>query len=155
MPPMLSRRNGLQLVLSALFVCLVPAVLAPAAGAAEGTVTVKFQHESLPAYEAQLAHNQVAAVTFNKKLRTVRVTLKNGQHVLAQYPPHQEPRLAAALAANGVPVTILKKKEAEKEAPKPTSHKLRYLAGAILVVVIVVVGIVLYISRRRKREEEY
>lgn len=152
---MFSRRNGLRAVLFSLFVCLAPAALAPAAGAAEGTVTVKFQHESLPVYEQQLAHDQVAAVTFNKKLRTVRVTLKNGQHVLAEYPPHQEPRLAAALAAKGVPVTILTKKEAAKEAPKPTSHRLRYIAGAIVVVVIVVVGIVLYISRRRKRVEEH
>lgn len=151
---MFSRRNALRAVLFAVFVCLAPAGLAPAAGAAEGTVTVKFQHESLPVYEQQLAHDQVAAVTFNKRLRTVRVTLKNGQHVVAEYPPYQKPRLAAALAAKGVPVTILKKQEAEKEGPKP-GHKLRYIAGAILVVVIVVVGIVLYISRRRKREEEH
>lgn len=133
--------------------CLALALLAPAAGAAEGTVT--YTHEDLKAYEQQLARGQIQSATFNKRVRSLHLTLKDGRHVLYKYGPKQEPTLAAALHAKGVPVTVLKPAEADREAKKtPVHHKLRYIAGGILIAVIVIVGTVLLVDRRRKAAME-
>jgi hypothetical protein len=52
-------------------------------------------------------------------------------------------------------VTTLKPAEAAKEASKaPVHHKLRYIAGGILIAVIVIVGAVLLVDRRRKTAME-
>jgi hypothetical protein len=128
--------------------CIALLPLAVAAGA-EGTVT--YTHESLQEYEKQLAANQIKAVTINKRLRSMRITLKDGRHVLARYERKGEPKVAAALAAKRVPVTVLKPAEAAKEVPKK-AHKLRYIAGGIVILVLLVVGTVLYVDRRRKRQ---
>jgi hypothetical protein len=129
--------------------CLALAPLSSAAAAEEAKVT--YEHESQPAYEQQLAAGQVTAATFNKRVRTIHVTLKDGRHMIVRYPPHQQPTLAAALQSKHVPVTVLKPAEAIKEASKtPVHHKLRYIAGGILVAVIVIVGTVLLVDRRRK-----
>jgi hypothetical protein len=142
-----------KVLLLPLTVCTTLALLAPLAGAAEGPVT--YTHESLQAYEQQLAGGQIQAATFNKRVRSLHLTLKDGRHVLVKYAAHGEPALAAALAAKGVPVTIEKPAEAAKEAKKaPVHHKLRYIAGGILVAVIVVVGAVLLVDRRRKAAME-
>jgi hypothetical protein len=131
-------------------VCLLPTT---AASAAEGTV--HYVKESLTEYEHQLAAGQIAAATINRRIATVRLTLKNGEHFLVHYGRHQEPALAAALAAKHVPVTILKPAEQIAEAKKtPVHHKLRYIAGGILIAVIVVVGAVLLVDRRRKAAME-
>jgi hypothetical protein len=140
----LTRTTALLLACAACFAVLP---LAVAAGA-EGTVT--YTHESLQEFEKQLAAKQIQAVTINKRVRSLRVTLKDGRHVLARYERKGEPKVAAALAAKGVPVTVLKPAAAAKEVPKK-AHKLRYIAGGILILVIVVVGTVLYVDRRRKR----
>jgi hypothetical protein len=133
------------------FAYLACASLIPAASAAGAEAVVNYQNESTNTYEQQLAGGQIQAVTINKRVRSLRVTLKDGRHMLAKYPAHQEPTFAAALQAKGVPVTVLKPAEAVKEvAKKPVHHKLRYIAGGILIVVIVVVGAVLLIDRRRK-----
>ncbi|HMD52309.1 MAG TPA: hypothetical protein VKG62_06285, partial [Solirubrobacteraceae bacterium] len=111
--------------------------------------------EELSGYEQQLAGGQIASVTINKRLRSLRITLKNGEHFLAHYPPKEEPAYAAALAAKGVPVIILKPAEATKEAKAaPVHHKLRYIAGGILLVVVIVVGVVLVVDRKRKQAAE-
>jgi hypothetical protein len=137
----------------ALTLCLVPALLAPAASAAEPTVT--FTHESLKAYEQQLASGQIKEATFNKRVRSLHLTLKDGRHMLVKYAAHGEPALAAQLQAKHVPVTIEKPAEALKEAKKvPVHHKLRYIAGGILIAVIVIVGAVLLFDRRRKAAYE-
>jgi hypothetical protein len=130
--------------------CLLPTAVA---AAAESTVT--YQKESFTEYEKQLAGAQIQSVTINKRVRSLRITLKDGRYVLAKYAPHEEPKIAVALQAKGVPVTLLQPAEVTKEASaKPVHHKLRYIAGGILVVVIVVVGIVLYVDRKRKRALE-
>jgi hypothetical protein len=113
-----------------------------------------FQKESVQEYEKQLAGSQIAGATFNKRVRSIHLVLKDGRHVLVKYGKGEEPKFAAALRAKGIPVTILQPATATKEAKKPVKHKLRYIAGAILVVVIVVVGAVLLIDRRRKRAAE-
>jgi|SRR5665213_1442334 len=125
---------------------------AAVASAAEPAVT--YTKESMHAYEQQLSSAQIQAATFNKKVRSLRLTLKDGRHVLVKYQPHEETKLAAALQAKSVPVTILKPAVAAKEAAKPVHHKLRYIAGGILVLVIIVVGAVLLVDRRRKLAAE-
>jgi hypothetical protein len=128
-------------------------VLLAAAAAAAGVAT--YQPESFNTYEQQLAGGQIQAVTVNKKLRSLRITLKDGSYVLAKYAPKDEPKTVAALEAKHVPVTILTPTEAAKQVTKKTvHHKLRYIAGGILIVVIVVVGAVLYINRKRQSERE-
>ncbi|HWX95387.1 MAG TPA: hypothetical protein VNZ01_00930 [Solirubrobacteraceae bacterium] len=131
-------------------VCLLQATPSPAA-----ETTVHFQKESPQEYEKQLASAQIVEATFNKRVRSVHLTLKDGRHVLVHYGKGEEPKLAAALRAKGVPVTIEQPAQAAKEAKKiPVKHKLRYIAGGILVVVVVVVGAVLLIDRKRKRDRE-
>ncbi|MEA2314471.1 MAG: hypothetical protein QOI03_1163 [Solirubrobacteraceae bacterium] len=137
------------LLLSALISSLAVALTAPGPAIAEEAV--KYTHESLAAYRQQLASGQVTALTINKRIRRVHVTLKDGRHLLALYGPHEEPKVAAEAQAKHVPVTVLKPAQAAKEAAKiPVHHKLRYIAGGILIAVIVVVGAVLLIDRRRK-----
>jgi hypothetical protein len=75
-----------------------------------------FAPESLEAFENQLAAGQVKAAIFNKRIRTVHLTLGDGRHVLVQYAAHEEPKVAAAIAAKGVPVTIMTRVEAERDA---------------------------------------
>ncbi len=132
-----------------LSLCLTLALLAPSASAAEGTIV--YTHESLSAYEQQLASGQIQAATFNKRVRSLHLTLKDGRHVLVKYAAHGEPALAAQLQAKKIPVSVLKPAEALNEQKKtPVHHKIRYIAGGILIAVIIIVGAVLLINRRRK-----
>jgi uncharacterized protein HemX len=109
-----------------------------------------YQPESLKTYEQQLASGQI-----NKKLRSLRITLKDGSYVLAKYPRKQEPKNVAALEAKHVPVTILTPTEAAKQVTKkPVHHKLRYIAGGIVIIVLLIVGAVLYFNRKRQSERE-
>jgi len=128
--------------------------VAVAAGAAP---PLHYQHETFKEYEQQLDGGHVGSVEINKRVGSVRVTLKNGQKFVAKYKRKEEKNVAAALQAKGVPVSVLKPTEASKEVVKVNKtihHKLRYIAGGILIVVIVIVGAVLFISRKRKRDAE-
>ncbi|MDQ6810703.1 MAG: hypothetical protein M3Z95_02235 [Actinomycetota bacterium] len=125
--------------------------LATPAAVAHAQATIHYTHESLQAYEQQLAGGQITAATFNKRIRTLHLTLTSGQHMLVHYGRGEQPKLAAALAAKGVHAQVLKPAAAAKEAAKvPVKHKLRYIAGGILVAVIVIVGAVLLVNRRRQ-----
>jgi hypothetical protein len=136
-------------------VLLACSALMLAAGAAGAASIPNYQPESLKTYEQQLASGQIQAVTVNKKLRSLRITLKDGSYALAKYGPKEEPKSVAALEAKHVPVTILTPTEAAKQvAKKPVHHKLRYIAGGIVVVVILIVGAVLYVNRKRQSELE-
>jgi uncharacterized membrane protein len=136
----------------ALAVCVALGLLAPGALAAEGTTT--YTHESEAAFQQQLASKQIQSATVNKRLRTLRLTLKDGTHVLARYPKKQEPQTVARLKARGVAVTVLGKTASEKEAKakKPVHHKLRYIVGGVVIAVIVIVGLVLLVNSRRRRD---
>lgn len=124
---------------------------AVSAGAAE--VVVHYTKEAAPEFEAQLAHGEIVAATFNKKVRSIRLTLKDGRHVLVNYPKHQSAAQEAMLKAKHVPVTILTSTQANKELKSaPKHHKIRYIVGAVIIVVIVLVGIVLLLRRRRERD---
>jgi hypothetical protein len=145
---------AIKLVLSLASLALALLVGAAPSPAAEGT-PVHFQKESVQEYEKQLAGGQIQSVTVNKKVRSLHLTLKDGRHVLIKYGAREEPKYVAQLQAKHVPVTVLQPTQAAKEAKKPAKHKLRYIAGGILVAVVIVVGAVLLIDRRRKRAEEY
>jgi len=135
--------------------CIALAVLLPGAAASAAESTVHYTKESIQVYEQQLASGQIKAATFNKKVRNLHLELKSGAHVLVHYPAKDEPTLAAALAAKGVSVTVLKPAAAEAESKKaPVHHKLRYIAGGILIAVVIIVGGVLLFDRRRKRMAE-
>jgi ATP-dependent Zn protease len=131
---------------AALSACaLVLATLVPATSAVAAGSPVHYQHESYQTFQAQLAGGQIKAVTFNKKPHSVHITLDDGRKLLAIYPSHEEPALAAELAAKGVPFTV----EKHKSTVKPVHHTLRYIAGGILVLVILAILAVLLIGRRR------
>jgi hypothetical protein len=129
-----------------------PLLAAPIAGAA---AVVVYQDESYSEFEAQLASGQIQEVTINRRLGTLRIALKDGKHVLAKYARKQEPEAAAALAAKHVPVTVLTLEQAKKEIGKqPVHHKIRYIAGGVLIVVILSVGGVLYVNTKRRRDRD-
>lgn len=122
------------------------------AAAAEESVIV-YTHESEADFAKQLAGKEVKSVIINKRLRTMRVTLADGRHVLASYPKKQEPQTEARLRARGVTVTVLSKHDAEKEAgPKKAHHKIRYIVGGAVILVILIAGAVLLVNRRRRRD---
>jgi ribosomal protein S11 len=139
--------------LLSIFVLAFALAATSAAVAAESAV--HYTKESMQAYAHQLAAGEIQSATFNKRIRSLHLTLKNGTLVLVHYGPKEEPTIAAALAAKGVPVTILSKQAATKEAAaKPVHHKLRYIVGGILIVVVIVVGAVLLVDRRRKQAQD-
>jgi hypothetical protein len=136
----------------ALALCLALTPLVAVASAAEGTIV--YRHESEAEFRRQIAAKKIKSAVINKRLRSVRVTLTDGTHVLARYPAHQEPQTIARLEAAGIPVSVLGKATAEKEAKakKPVHHKLRYIVGGVVIALIVIVGGVLLINRRRQQD---
>jgi hypothetical protein len=138
----------------ALCIALLACTSALPAPAAAGAV-IAYQNETFKEYEQQLAGAQIQSVTINKRLRSLRITLKDGRFVLAKYGKHEEPNVAAALAAKHVAVTVLTPTVALKEVPKKAvHHKLRYIAGGIVIVMILIVGAVLYINRKRAADRD-
>jgi ATP-dependent Zn protease len=135
----------LALCLTLALLTLGAGVTAGLAGAAE---VIKFQHESYPQFQKQLTSGQIHAATFNKKAHTVHVTLQDGRHVLASYPSHNEPQIAAQLRAKGATVKVKSHKKVSA-----VHHTLRYIAGGIVVVIILVILVVLLIGRRRNLVE--
>ncbi|MEA2140810.1 MAG: hypothetical protein QOC91_909 [Solirubrobacteraceae bacterium] len=134
-----------------LAVSVALSLLAPAAIAAEPTISYK--HESEGEFAQQLAARKIQSAIVNKRLRSVRLTLKDGTHVLAKYPKHQEPQTVAKLKARGAAVSVLSPAAALKEQKeKPKHHKIRYIVGGVVIAVIVVAGAVLLVNRRRRRD---
>lgn len=125
-------------------VALTAIALAVPAGAA----TVHFEKESLQAYEGQLRHHQVHALTFHPGAPTghLHISLNNGGHMTVEYSAAQQASLVAAAEAANARVKVATVKAKKTAAVK---HKLRYIAGGILILVIIVVLVVLLIGRRR------
>jgi ATP-dependent Zn protease len=141
--------------IAATILCLACFSMLFAVAASAEEPKIHYTKESYAEYEHQLASGQIQAVTINKYVRSVRVTLKDGRHVLATYGPKEEPSVAARLQAKRVPVTVLTPTVARAQAKEaPVKHKLRYIVGGIVVVVAIVVGAVLLIDRRRKAAME-
>jgi hypothetical protein len=135
---------------AAVFLAVVAcAALISAPAALAGPIA--YQDESYAEFQQQLASGQIAAVTINKRLASLRTTLKDGRYVLAKYGHKEEPKVVAVLAAKHVPVTILTPAAAKLEVPKKAvHHKLRYIAGGVLILLLVVVGAVLVMRSRRR-----
>jgi hypothetical protein len=128
--------------------CLLGLALAPASVAAGAG---NYERESEAAFEQQLAARQIRSAVINRRLQTVRVKLRDGRRVFAHYPKHQYARVRAELRAKRVAVTVLTPAQAAREAKKiPVHHKLRYIAGGVLLAAIVVVGALVLIRRRRQ-----
>jgi hypothetical protein len=142
-----------KLVLAIAVACTAVSVSPALAAAAAGT-PISYEKESLAEYEQQLAGSQIASVAINKRLRSLRITLKDGRYVLAKYNKKELPKVEGALAAKHVSVSVLTPSQALGEVKaKPVHHKLRYIAGGGLIAVIVIVGTVLFVYRRRRAEE--
>lgn len=134
---------------AALLALVACAALISTSAALAGPIT--YQDESYAEFQQQLAGGQIQAVTINRRLGSLRITLKDGRHALAKYGRKGEPKAVAALAAKHVPVTVLTLAQATSEVPKKAvHHKLRYIAGGILILLIVVVGAVLFMRGRRE-----
>jgi hypothetical protein len=138
--------------------CLALAV--PAAFAASGDepkTVAGYTAEPFSGFEQQLSSKQVESVVFIKKLRTIRIKLKDGRTFAAKYPKKQsevwEQKIRRARA------TVIKlspeqekavAKEINAASGKHHKHKIRYIAGAVVIVLIVIGAIVLLIRRRRR-----
>jgi hypothetical protein len=109
---------------------------------------VHFQTETLKAYEGQLHHKEVHALTFHGGSGTghLHISLNNGQHMTVAYSASEQGKLVTQGRAAGVPVKVATVKPAKKTT---AHHKLRYIAGGILIVVILIVLVVLLVGRRR------
>lgn len=144
--------RGLLGTLMGLCVALALLTSAASAGAAEA---VHYTKESMSEFERQLNAGEIQTAVFNKKIRSLRLTLKNGDHVLVHYPKRGSHPLEAKLTAKHASVSVLDEAAANKEArEQPKHHKIRYIAGGVLLVVIVIVGGVLLVNRRRRRERD-
>jgi hypothetical protein len=144
-----STRPSLAAKVAAFLVLVACAALISAPTALAGPIV--YQDESYAEFQQQLAAGQIQAVTINRRLGSLRTTLKDGRYVLAKYGRKGEPKALAALEAKHVPVTVLTLAQANSEVPKKaTHHKLRYIAGGILILLIVVVGAVLFMRSRRE-----
>jgi hypothetical protein len=142
--------RGLRSTIAALFLTLALLTAAASAGAAE---SVHYTKVSVAQFEGQLNAGQIQTAVFNKKIGSIRLTLKNGEHLLVHYGKHQGPPLEAKLKEKHVAVTVLSPAAANKQVKEaPKHHKLRYIAGGIVLVVIIVVGAVLLVNRRRQRD---
>jgi hypothetical protein len=149
-------RTQRALPLACRLALLIACLVIPASAARAAETTVSYIHESISAYEKQLAAGEIQHATFNKRVRNVHLELKNGEKYLVHYPPKDEPHISSQLHAKGVAVTILSPSAAKSEAAKkgPVHHKLRYIVGGIVVGIAVIVAIVLLVDRRRKRLAE-
>jgi hypothetical protein len=142
----MNRRSnrGPNAALVAVCLTLALAVLAVPAGAA----AIHFEKESVQAYEAQLHHGQIHALTFHPGTTTghLHVSLNNGGHMTVAYASSEQGKLVAQAQAANARVKIAAVTTKKTAA---VHHKLRYIAGGLLIVVIIVVLVVLLIGRRR------
>ena len=140
---------------SVVLMALCLALAAPAyALAAEGT-TPKYTKESREAFEQQLSKGEIKSAEFNKKLRSLHITTKNGTLYLYHYEKKGAPALESKLKANHVTFTVLAPSAASKEATalkKPAKHKIRYIVGGVVVLLIVIGAIVYFVRRRSMRD---
>jgi hypothetical protein len=144
---MISARRAIRFG-PALLAALAIGLPASAWGAAEGTIS--YEKESEAAFRQQLASRQIRSAVINKRLRSLRLTLKDGSHVKARYPAHREPKVARELKHAGAKVSVLSSEQAQAEAKKvPRHHKIRYIVGGVVIALVVVAGAIFLIRRRR------
>ncbi len=147
MSPLL-RRPALATVCAILTTGLLAGgVAAPALAA----TIIHFQHESLPALKRQLNAEEIHAATFHTKSDVIHASLNDGQRMTVPYPASEQSAIEAQLRSRGVPVKIAL---LSAHKAKAVHHKLRYIAGGVLIVVILVVLVVLLLGRNRTLAEE-
>jgi hypothetical protein len=141
--------RGLRTGLAVACMAIAALMLSVPAGAA----AVHFEKESLQAYEGELHHREVHAVSFHPGTTTghLHISLNNGGHMTVAYASTQQGKLVAQARAANVRVKIA---AVQRKKTAAVHHKLRYYAGGILIVVILVVLVVLLIGRRRAVAEE-
>ena len=127
-------------------------LVAPVAWAEEGG-----SHESAAQYQSQLSGGQIQSVAVNKRTHTLQITLKNGEHFRFKFAKKHVPKELTEkyideLKAKGVAVHVLSAAEAEQEHGSP-HHKLRYIAGGVLIAVLVIAAVILLVRRRRPDED--
>jgi ATP-dependent Zn protease len=145
---MISMRRAIRFG-PAFLACLAIGLPASARGATAGAIS--YEQESEQAFRQQLAARQIRSAIINKRLRSVRLTLKDGRHVKARYPKRTEPKVASELRHAGAKVSVLSKAQAEAEAKKvPRHHKIRYIVGGVVIALVVVAGVVFFIRRQRR-----
>ena len=122
--------------------------LALPAGVLAAAATPKYTKESKQAYEKQLSKGEIAEAVFNKPVRSLRLTLKDGRHVLYTYEKKGSQALEEALTAKGVPVSKLQG-TGKKKHKAASKHTRRYIAIGVVVVLILAGGALLLMRRRR------
>ena len=141
-------KTSKKLSASAAAMCLALILSAPVTSLAASAL--HFERETLTVYEGQLRRHEVHAASFHPGTGTssghLHISLNDGRHMTVAYVASEQARLISQAQAGGTHVTVAVLKH---KAAKPAKHKLRYIAGGILVLVIVVVLIVLLIGRRR------
>jgi hypothetical protein len=116
---------------------------------------ISYTKEPYTTYGEQLAAGQIQEVTINKRLRTLRITLTDGRHVLAKYAAHEEPRVRERLAAKHIPVHVLSSSAATAVAARGKTkvhHKIRYIVGGVVIALVVIVGGVVFYNRRKRAQ---
>jgi hypothetical protein len=122
--------------------------LAVPAGSLAAAAVPTYTKESKQAYEEQLTKGQIVTAVFNKPVRSVRLTLRDGRHVLYIYPKKTSKELEAALAAKGVSVSQLQG-TGKKKHKGSSKHTRRYVAIGIVVVLLLLGGGLMLARRRR------
>jgi ATP-dependent Zn protease len=142
-------RSPRVLVRTVAVLCVVTSLLCGSAFAAAPAAS-----ESEAAFNQQLAAKHVKSVVINKYGRSMRVTLNDGTQVITRYPKKQSEQTAKHIRAAGVTVTFLSEKQGLREVNKGKKphHKIRYIAGGVLIVLILLVGGVLLFRRRGSRD---
>jgi hypothetical protein len=148
--PTLPRSQGFVAAVMAVSLLLAMSLL-PAG--AQGAIS--YTKESFKTYEEQLAAGQIQEVTINKRLRSLRVTLTDGRHVVAKYAAHEGPKQRERLEAKHVKVQVLSSSAAKAVAERGKTkvhHKIRYIVGGVVIAVVVIVGGVLFYNRRKRAQ---
>ncbi|HEY2768244.1 MAG TPA: hypothetical protein VGI76_08300 [Solirubrobacteraceae bacterium] len=120
------------------------------AAPALAATAIHFQRESYQAFLVELRKGEVHAVVLHPQGYKAHISLDDGRHMTATYPPAEVAKLEAQAQAHNASFTVA----AATHKSTATHHKLRYIAGAIVIVVIVVVLAVLLVGRRRALVEE-
>jgi hypothetical protein len=128
-------------------VAMLVALSLPAVGLAAAAKPT-YTKESKQAYEAQLSKGKIASAVFNKPVRSLRLTLKDGRHFLYTYPAKGSQALEEQLVAKGVPVSKLGG-SGKKHHKASSKHTRRYIAIGI-VVVLLLIGAGVLLARRRR-----
>jgi hypothetical protein len=139
---------------SVVMLALCMALALPATGLAASTTTPEYTKENREAFEQQLAKHEIKSAEFNHKLRSLHITLKNGNLYLYHYEKKGSPALEKELTTKHVTFTVLSPTQAEKEAKaKPAKkHKIRYIVGGVVVLLIVIGAVVYFVRRRGMRD---